>query len=449
MFQDGLVYQDSRMATINEFTADLCKGDMYNGSGEWKGGPVLFREGNFVYSDPSEAHSLIVGDTGSMKTLRYVLPLMHSCAMAGESLVVVDPKGELARKMSTPLHNMGYNIHVVNLRSPHKSKDRWNPLGRVNKSTGSEQTTYLNDDIHNIFLMQSNLKDPYWEESAGQFATGLCKLMLNYGISISIKKLLEWRHQKLSDGTLASLYQKLPKDSDIYHNLAVYMDLEAKNTQSCILSTFDQKLRLFMSSPELTEMLSQSTFGIHELVDSPTALFLVVPDEKTTYHFLATLFISQCYETLLEIADRQSGRLPIRVNFILEEFCNMPRLDDLLPMLTASRSRNIRFHLVIQSYEQMMDKYGEHIARTTMDNCGNLIYLHSRDMSFLKYISDLAGKNEYGRPLISTGRLQRLKKNETLIFHDRCYPLIVKDIPLINEYSINLNRHIPQSKKLA
>lgn len=68
----------------------------------------------------------------------------------------------------------------------------------------------------------------------------------------------------------------------------------------------------------------------------------------------------------------------------------------------------------------MVDKYGEHISKTVMDNCGNLIYLHTNELSFLNYISELAGKNEYGRPLLSVPRLQHLQKNETLIFHERC-----------------------------
>ena len=69
----------------------------------------------------------------------------------------------------------------------------------------------------------------------------------------------------------------------------------------------------------------------------------------------------------------------------------MPVLPDLISMLTAARSRNIRFHLVIQSYSQMIEKYGLNASQTVLDNCGNLIYLHSREMSFLKYISELAG----------------------------------------------------------
>ena len=223
------------------------------------------------------------------------------------------------------------------------------------------------------------------------------------------------------------------------------MGLRAENTKTCILSTFDQLLRVFKASTALTEIMSNSTFSINEIGIEKVAAFLVVPDEKTTLHFIASLFINQCYEVLLEQAENYNGALPKKVNFILEEFCNLPKLEDIVPMLTAARSRKIRFHLVIQSYEQMVAKYGEHISKTIMDNCGNMIYLHSRELSFLTYISNLSGTNEYGRPLLSVSRLQRLKKNETLIFHDRCYPFLVQDIPLIYEYAVHVGTSMPKA----
>ena len=199
----------------------------------------------------------------------------------------------------------------------------------------------------------------------------------------------------MQSGMLQNCFLALSTDSDIYQDLAGFMNLTAENTKTCITSTFDQLTGLFKASKALTEMMSGTTFSMEEIGKEKTAIFLVVPDEKTTYHFLAALFISQCYESLLDQADVCKGELPVRVNFILEEFCNMPKLDDIVSMLTAARSRNIRFHLVIQSYSQMKDKYDENVSRTIMDNCGNLIYLHTREISFLEYISKLAGQNEF------------------------------------------------------
>lgn len=441
MLNDGLKYSDSRMANEREFTENLSSFDLKSNEGPYKGGPILFRKENICYTDPSDAHDLIVGGTGSMKTLKFVLPLIYSCAMANESMVIVDPKGELVRKAGNFLGRLGYKSVVLNWRRPQESPDNWNPFERVQNAynegvSGRDNAeNYLNDLLQNLFFGRTEKgKDPYWNEVSGQVARGICKLILRINEPLSMKSILEWRHTKMKDGTLQNCFSALPTDSDIYQNLAGFMNLTAENTRTCIESTFDQLTGLFSSSKALTDMMSNTTFTMEKIGKKKTAIFLVVPDEKTTYHFLATLFITQCYESLLDHADRYGGSLPVRVNFILEEFCNMPKLDDIVAMLTAARSRNIRFHIVIQSYSQMIDKYGENVSKTVMDNCGNLIYLHTREISFLEYISKLAGKNEYGRPLLSISRLQHLQKSETVIFHDRCYPMVVQDLPLIFQY---------------
>ena len=444
MFEDGLRYQDARMASEDEMKRDLYGFHINDSRRIPKGGPILFRESDMAYVDPSEVHSLIVGDTGSMKTLRFVLPLIYSCAKAGESMVIVDPKGELVRKTKGFLSEAGYAMPIIDLRRPQDSPDKWNPMGCVEKSfaqgkSGEQKAILeLNDLMETLFNSRSKSdKDRYWNESAGQLALGLCCLMQKIGENLNMKNLLKWRYERMENGDLDTIYQELPKTGEIYQNLAGYMELTASNTRSCILSTFDQLVRLFKASPALTDMLSESTFELGQIGLRKTAVFLIVPDEKTTFHFLATLFVTQCYQALLETASDYQDILPRRVNFILEEFCNMPVLSDLISMLTAARSRNIRFHLVIQSYSQMIEKYGLNASQTVLDNCGNLIYLHSREMSFLKYISELAGCNEYHRPLLSPSRLLHLKKNETVIFHDRCYPMVVRDIPLIFEYPVS------------
>lgn len=439
MLKDGLVYSESRMGYEQEFMEDLAAFELKSSCGTFRGGPVLFRKNDICYTDYSDSHGLIVGDTGSQKTLKFVLPLIYSCAMAGESMMIVDPKGELVRKSGEFLERKGYQKVVLNWRKPQESPDRWNPFERAQEAykrgKRAEAANHLNDVLQSLFFTRTEKgKDPYWNDTAGNLARGISKLILMMEENLSIKSILDWRHAKMQSGMLQNCFLALSTDSEVYQDLAGFMNLTAENTKTCITSTFDQLTGLFKASKALTEMMSGTTFSMEEIGKEKTAIFLVVPDEKTTYHFLAALFISQCYESLLDQADACKGTLPVRVNFILEEFCNMPQLDDIVPMLTAARSRNIRFHLVIQSYSQMKDKYNENVSRTIMDNCGNLIYLHTREISFLEYISKLAGQNEFDRPLLSVSRLQHLKKNETVIFHDRCYPVVVRDLPLIFEY---------------
>lgn len=268
---NGLTYQESRMATAEEMKESLTPMSL-DGTGAAVGGPVLCREGSTVYVDGSDSHSIIVGDTGSTKTLRYVLPLIFSCAQAEESIVVVDPKGELTKKTHQHLKKKGYKVAVLDFRNPHCSPDGWNPMAPIveayQRGNAGEQEAalLLNDFIAELFY-DKKCADPFWDENAGQFCMGIAQLMLmaeklKY---FNMKTLLHWRYSALPNGALDSAFRQLPHDSLAYQNLAGTLLLEAEKTKSCILSSFDQRLRLFKSSPALTEMLSNSSFDMRKL----------------------------------------------------------------------------------------------------------------------------------------------------------------------------------------
>ena len=200
MLSDGLKYQDSRMATCEEMKQDLAPFALHDAAAKSKGGPVLLRDGDTVYTDPSDSHSLIVGDTGSMKTLRFVLPLIYSCAAADESMVIVDPKGELARKSESFLSAKGYKTVIINMRDPQRSPDTWNPMGVIERAYKSGEegqqkaVLQLNDMLNDIFFRRVDTKDPYWNESAGQLALGICLLLLALGEKLNMKNLLTKLH---------------------------------------------------------------------------------------------------------------------------------------------------------------------------------------------------------------------------------------------------------------
>ena len=119
----------------------------------------------------------------------------------------------------------------------------------------------------------------------------------------------------------------------------------------------------------------------------------------------------------------------MRVNFVLDEFCNMPKIQDMPAMISAARSRNMRFYLVAQSMHQLRGKYGED-ADTIKGNCDNWVFLTSKELALLNEISELCGSittaGNIKRALISVSELQRLDKErgEALILHCRQYPFI-------------------------
>ena len=178
-------------------------------------------------------------------------------------------------------------------------------------------------------------------------------------------------------------------------------------------------------------MLSKSDFEMDSIGEKPTAVFMIIQDEKTTYHSLATIFVKQCYESLINVAQQHGGKLPVRTNFLLDEFANMPKFKDITTMVTAARSRQIRFTFIIQNFAQLKQNYGDHDAETIRGNCGNLIYLLTGELSALEEISKLCGdklvrvgkdKKEETRPLVTVSELQRMKPDEFILIKQRCAP---------------------------
>jgi len=147
------------------------------------------------------------------------------------------------------------------------------------------------------------------------------------------------------------------------------------------------------------------------------------------YYFILFVIshLFQLYrQTLFIEAQKQKKKsLPLRVNYLLDEFSSLPPIKDFPAMITASRSRNIRFNLLIQSFNQLYQRYGND-AETIKGNCENWIYLHSREKSTLEELCLLAGMKSNNEQLASTSLLQRLDKDkgEAFILHKRQFPFI-------------------------
>lgn len=66
-------------------------------------------------------------------------------------------------------------------------------------------------------------------------------------------------------------------------------------------------------------------------------------------------------------------RLKRNAYFILDEFGNLPKMENLDGMVTVARSRGIRFLFVLQSFAQLAAKYGKEIAEVVKSNCNEFV----------------------------------------------------------------------------
>jgi len=188
---------------------------------------------------------------------------------------------------------------------------------------------------------------------------------------------------------LLEYVKKLPPSHPAKALLSI-SDVAPTRTRGSFYTSALTTLRLF-TLKSIYGITSKSDFSITGIGEGKQALFIILPDEKTTFYPIASLVISQQYELLANMADRRGGRLKQRVNFMLDEFGNFTTIADFTNKLTVGGGRGMRFNLFLQSFAQLKDKYDENTANTIKSNCQTWVYLQADDMETLKEISDKLG----------------------------------------------------------
>ncbi|MBR5371481.1 MAG: type IV secretory system conjugative DNA transfer family protein [Oscillospiraceae bacterium] len=445
-------------ASEQDFTRDLTA-HRADQECERAGVPLLVRS-QTIYTDDSDNHTLIFGNTGSKKTRNFCIPTVYALGNAGESMVISDPKGEIYNYTSGFLKQQGYEICTFNLRDMNRSS-KWNPLYipfMYFKNGVCDRAMEMITDFANILKMDVHHRDDvFWENQAAELLIGLIYALFECETNpakINMKSVLTMRgyielEGSRDDGTNVfwDFVRTFQPGSFVRTKLAsVYSLRNTEKTLNSVLATFDTMCRAFTINQQLMSMISASEIDFEQALRKKTVLYLITPDEKTTFHFLVSIFVKQFYEYTISKAQQfPECRLPNRLNFILDEFSNFPKISDMPAMISAARSRNIRFMLIVQSKQQLTSMY-EDDAETIKSNCKNWIYLACRELALLREISELCGTVTDHRgaavPAISVTQLQHLTigwiDSQALILRANCLPYLssVKDFSVFSQSKI-------------
>jgi len=407
--------------------------------------PIAQIDRDTYATSSEELHCFVIGETGCGKTRRVIMPSVRLLARTGESMVISDPKGEIYKKTAYYLEKRGYDVKVLNFRNP-RNGNRWNPLALVEslyKSgtlEGRDKAGLLMDDLISILSTTvEDKEDKYWGVSASSYFRGIIQIILEYGedgdltfenISLASREIYKAYHmRKISDSTVKNFISGLPNDSPIIQNLDCVIN-NADTTAGSIVSVMEGMISYYCRQTLLMVLFAVSEIDIASIGKKPTALFFILPDDSDALYPVATYFVKQVYSTLVNLADeQQNGVLPNKVTFLLDEFANFTMLPTMHAMLTAARSRGIRFVLVCQSMDQLSQKYKQEGMEILLSNCRVWLYMSCRNLTFLDRLVNLAG--EYISPhtgdrfpLITLDTLQHFKMGQVLVFNDRCRPLI-------------------------
>lgn len=427
----------------------------------------MTKEGNKekIHYISDDTHTLTVGATRSGKTRTLVLQSICLLGLAGESMVMSDPKAELFEYTSEFLQKIGYEVICIDFRNTEKST-RYNllqPVIDAVKRNDIEKAEMYAWDITNILVGDNTSQEKIWENGEKSIiaASILCVVYDNinrpdFQNLTNVYWFVAEMNKPIANTTPMQEYVKTLKPDHPARALLSISDIAPSRTKGSFFTSALTTLRLF-TSKSVYAVTNRSDYDIADMGRKKQALFVILPDEKTTYYPIASLIVSQLYELLVKQADERGGRLINRVNFLLDEFGNFTKIEDFTNKLTVAGGRGIRFNLFLQSFEQLTEKYSKETASIVKSNCQTWVYLQADDKETLQEISDKLGKyttssyqlsGQYGkfvnpttsntlsltaRELLTIDEVRRISRPYQMVM-SRSYPAMMKSPDLSQWY---------------
>lgn len=343
-----------------------------------------------------DRHSIIIGATRSGKSRRAILQTIWLRSLVKKSMVISDPKGELYLYSCKYLESMGINTIAVDFRQPLKSV-HYNYMRFINDAIDQNDIPKAIDYTWDLVSVMVGVPkgEPLWTN--GESAVIAAAILV-----VSIEAPKDYRNltnvyyfiafmcesNEYGEMPINEYFATLPETHPARGVFAV-AKISPDRTRGSFFGSALATLRLF-TNWNIADMTSKSDFDVETIGKEPTAVFLIIPDEKTTLYSLVSLMVNQIYVKLVEVANLYGGRVPCEVEFELDEFGNFPEIPGFGTMLSVGAGRGLRFNIVLQDFQQLEKKYKDDYENIK-GNCQNTLYLRSTSLKTQEEISKKTG----------------------------------------------------------
>jgi len=311
-------------------------------------------------------HILVFGASGAGKSRGFVKPFVMQCARRcvsqKESLILVDPKGEFFESMSEMLRAEGYEVKAFNLLDMNNS-DGWNCMADIetDKSLAQSMAEVIMRNTSN-----ASEKSDFWEKAAQNlfmalihYVQGLKKPGTDEPVPIE-QRSLGAIYKMLSGDSFNTIEQRMNMLPQSHPAKAPYGIFKLANRQiwGNIAIGLGNRLNVFRN--QLVDKITKyNEIDLEAPGRKPCAYFCIISDQDSSLEFLSSLFFSTLFVRLTNYARRhgENGRLPVKVNVCLDEFCNIGKILDFKKIISTVRSRGINCQIIAQSAAQLSDRY--------------------------------------------------------------------------------------------
>ena len=339
---------------------------------------------------------IVIGGSGSGKTRFFVKPSlmqMHS------SYVVTDPKGTLIVECGKMLEKGDYEIKVLNTINFKKSM-RYNPFAYIKSE--KDILKLVNTIMVNTKGEGAQSTEDFWTKAERLLFTAYIGYIWYEAVEeeqnfITLLDMINASETREDDeefkNAIDLMFEELEESNPDHFAVKQYRKykLAAGKTAKSILISCGARLAPF-DIAELRELTRYDELELDLIGDRKTALFVIISDTDDTFNFIVAIMYSQLFNLLCERADDvYNGRLPVHVRFLLDEFANIGSIPKFDKLIATIRSREISASIILQAKSQLKAIYKDS-ADTIQGNCDTTLFLGGKEMTTLKEMAEILGK---------------------------------------------------------
>ena len=391
----------------------------------------------------------VIGGSGSGKSFSIIKP---NLMQLNGSYVLTDPKGTIQPETMRMFLDEGFEVKVLNTIDLSKSM-HYNPLSYIRNI--DDIPKIIDNFIQNTDGDAKATKgDPFWEKTERMLLAAIIGLLyeMNEPESLNfpmVSKILAMCEIHEEDESYESAFDLLFKDHEQSspNSFAVSQYKKFKQaagkTAKSIVITCAARLSMF-DSPEMQALTSYDELELDKIGDRKTVLYAIMSDTDKSRSWLLAMMFYQTFNLLCTHADNDCrGKLPIPVQFLIDEFANIGKIKDFEILISTIRSRNISSIIILQSIAQLESMY-EKAAEIIIDNCDTLVFLGGKSVKTTEQISKMTGKatidaqntsvskggqGSYsmqdqilGRDLIDPSEVNLLERDQCIVLMTNCRP---------------------------
>ena len=364
-----------------------------------------------------DRHGLFFAPSGSGKGTRFLTVNLLSDCLDDRSVIVIDPKAELAAVCAKHRHQLGHEVYILDpfgkLAAIAEARPEiygylmengliesagFNPLATLDPARAN-----FYDDAAAIgeALIKIEGKEPHWGESAQGLVVGLImweKLLHGSKANLeNVRALLTEpdRYKDIAgpDGKVTSelasglrmTARQMIKDGGYEIASLAARFTRATDEIASILSTGDTQTRWLLSPPMRADLRKEPGIDFANLKKRPTTVFVILPAERMRTHatWLRLVIVSA-----LRALYRPGG---IRTTMLIDEMASLGHLGPLEDAFGLVRGYRVQIAGFVQDLGQLKALYRER-WESLIANAGVVAGLAPNDLTTAEWMSRRSGQ---------------------------------------------------------